>query len=616
MAEFSLEAVLNSLDDVIFIFDENDVYLACYTSNTQYLLTSKESLLGKNMKSLIPDNQYEKYRKHAELVRRTGKKSAYEYSLYIDGKELWFLATLYLHPDNRHIIDIIRDVTREKTARDKLDENIRLLEKVQSLARVGTFSVTFADGFFFPSKALCRLLELDSGRKYEASLLSELIDDENKNMILGQINESYKTGVPFNGNIRLRLPVTGRHMYVNAQADFSRDRSGEITRVAGVLVDITETFIIMQELEQARNAAESASMAKSRFLANIGHEIRTPLNGILGFISLLDEKSTATECAEIRSHVEDSGKILLRLIDEILDFSEINEGKVSENHENFNSASFFESIKAVGQDLCTAKNLSFSALFEADSSLNVIGDEEKLRRVILILLENAAKFTNTGGVVFSATIHEKGESAGTLEIRVKDSGIGLTGEQLKSLFTPFYQADLTRKKEYGGLGMGLALARKLVYLLGGEIAASSTFGQGSEFTFKVPVSVVRDNVHPRYGGTVLVVDDNFVNQKLMSKILESLGVKCHVAADGMEAIEKLSRNTYDLVFMDIYMPKMDGLEAIRRIRRTDELKGLPVYAVTASVTDSEIRQYVIEGFNGIIAKPYDKRQIAQILSKR
>ena len=385
---------------------------------------------------------------------------------------------------------------------------------------------------------------------------------------------------------------------------------------------VTERTI---DLERAKAEAEKLSQIKSEFLANMSHEIRTPLHAILGMISLLRESPLAQEQSVQAETIQTSAQTLLGLINDILDLSRIEAGKVVLENVDFNLQTLLESLNNAYRPLAEAKGLRYISQSDVASPLWLHGDIARIRQILTNLIGNAIKFTAKGEVAVDCRILENSGQQVSLLFTVRDTGIGISQEQQEKLFQRFQQLDGSLTRRYGGTGLGLAISRQLAELLQGEVAVSSEPDAGSEFTFQLALprgTAVKSDfeqlTEQQYEGRVLVVDDVAANQLLASMTLRRFGLAVDVADDGVAALKQLGLFHYDLVFMDMQMPEMDGLEATRKLR-SGAVQGadsrVTVVAMTANAMEGDKQRCLEAGMDDYIAKPIDPLALQRILNQ-
>ena len=404
-------------------------------------------------------------------------------------------------------------------------------------------------------------------------------------------------------------------------------------RIFCFVKDITERKLQAQMIETEKRKAEAANRAKSDFLANMSHEIRTPMNAVIGFSELaLDSASPAEQRTHLRQ-ILDSSKSLLGILNDILDFSKIEAGQMSIEETVFDLDDLLASLERMFDLRAQEKGLEFTLSKAAQIPKLLVGDPLRLRQICVNLLGNAFKFTQHGRVSLDVRQTASSEDGIALNFCVKDTGIGMSQEQIDSLFQPFAQADNSITRRFGGTGLGLSICRNLAQLMGGDIVLESTVGMGSEFRFRVTLAAVsqsqiaqqRDDeideqaIRPQadvqllQGKRVLLVEDNRVNQVLASHMLKKLGVSVDLASNGEEAIQRLQEASFDLVLMDIQMPVMDGLEATHRIRQDARFATLPIVAMSAGVTLDEQEKCASVGMTSFIGKPIDSAELTNKL---
>jgi PAS domain S-box-containing protein len=407
----------------------------------------------------------------------------------------------------------------------------------------------------------------------------------------------------------------------------ARNDAGAATRIISTYADITD-------LTEARERAEAAARAKSDFLANMSHEIRTPLNGVLGMTELLQSTELCAEQREYLGLLESSAATLLDLVNDILDISKIEAGKIELEAADFDPRALVAQAVDVISVQARSKCLDVAVRFAPDVPAMLRGDAGRLRQILLNLGSNAVKFTPQGQVVFDVTATAQSASQISLGCSVTDTGIGIDADAQSRLFVPFTQADSSTTRRYGGTGLGLSISRELVRLMHGEIGVDSQPDRGSRFWFNVVLGTCAQSVRrppPALParethslarqvdrGSVLVVEDNAVNQLLIKKLLERLGFRTEIAENGAQAIEALRLATYVVVLMDCQMPIMDGLEATRRIRdvRTGVIDcAVPIIAVTANAMPNDREICLAAGMTDYLSKPVTQKDLSAVLDR-
>ena len=531
------------------------------------------------------------------------------------------------------------------SARDFADELDQLGESIDFLWNTGSkalneikkneaqFSAVFASlnesvaildssgRITFGNAALCRMLAME-----QASLVGR------------QLSDFIRTDTA-DGSASLNWHDVAAHRFLHTALEIvdagGRSRACEVSVTEQDFSGSTQSIVVVRDLEERRKAeaAEASTRAKSEFLANMSHEIRTPMTAIVGFSDLMAKSPLNADQQNLNGKVRYAAKSLLRIIDEILDISRIESGKLELETIEFEFAEVIGQLDAIVRQDASRKEIQLRYDIAPQVPERLMGDPTRLGQVLTNLVFNAVKFTGPGGTV-SVTVEQLAATGERIELRfiVSDTGIGIDPSDQARLFDSFVQADVSTTRKFGGTGLGLAIARNLTELMGGKIEVDSEPGAGSTFTFYAAFRPVDpDRVAPVAGAfdeaeferararlknsRWLLVEDNEINQELAVMILAELGIEAGVAGNGKQALEMLAREPFDGVLMDIQMPVMDGFTATRKIRDQAAFARLPVLAVTANAQPSERARALELGMSDYISKPYQTETMVIVMAK-
>ena len=371
----------------------------------------------------------------------------------------------------------------------------------------------------------------------------------------------------------------------------------------------------------------SANQAKNLFLANISHEYRTPLNAIMGFSEIALREIKDKNALEFFTKIEESSKILLSIVNDVLDTSKIQAGEINLENRPFSPSAVAQKVIDMLIVKATDKSITINKNFTSNFDLHVEGDDNRFKQIIINLLNNAIKFTHNGSISISGDSYDIDDKFRTLTLIIKDTGIGINKEDQKNLFIPFAQATSTKTREYGGTGLGLAIVKQLCSLMGGDITLRSQPDKGSTFTVTITLPKIEKNndfSSPKSNKLkdshykeikVLVVEDNKVNQFIVSKQLDFKGITCDFANDGLMALSYLKTKTPDLILMDLQMPNMDGFTASNLIKKNRALQNIPIVIISASVSNEDKEKASLLGINDFINKPFYQDDLLAVIDK-
>ena len=414
----------------------------------------------------------------------------------------------------------------------------------------------------------------------------------------------------------------GSDVWVSTNAHFLRDTDQNIIGVEGTGRNITAHKLSEEALIRTRDQAEKASNAKSLFLANMSHEIRTPLNGITGFANLLGQTQLSIEQSDYVETIQTSVNDLLNIINDILDFSRIESGKMELHEDALNINSCVAAVTRLFSATAEDQNLNLKLNVSNEIPDYIQADSLRLKQILSNLISNAIKFTTEGSILVKVSM----KNADIL-IEVIDSGVGIEKQKQALLFEAFTQIDDELYKDHAGAGLGLAISKKLIEMMGGHIGVNSEYGQGANFWLSLPAKVVntpstdtdikQQNTSVYFTDEhILVVDDNAINRKLISTLLGQRGIQVSEAEDGFAALDIIQKKTFSLILMDIRMPEISGIDVTRKIREGEKgSQHIPIVALTAHALEHEKAAFIEAGMDDCVTKPVSEEALLNVLSK-
>lgn len=512
-----------------------------------------------------------------------------------------------------------------------------------------------ADRLRFSQRFLA-LLGMDAtAEEHDGDTFRAMVHPEDHRVFEAAVHDHLDRGRPYEVDVRLRL-AGGEYRWFHARGVASRGPDGRALRMAGSISDVhaqkideaelvrhahalevardeahrrsAEFALLVEQLKVERERAEEATRAKSRFLATITHELRTPMNGVIGMSTLLLDTRLDAEQREMTETVRRSAEALLALIGDLLDTSKIEAGRMELERAPFDLRACAADVVHLLAPIARQKGLALELEWQEGLPARVLGDAGRVRQVLLNLVGNALKFTERGRVRIAVTGRPAGERA-SVELAVIDTGIGIAPDVLPGLFEPFVQADASTARRFGGTGLGLSISKRLVELMGGELAAESTLGEGSTFRARLPLRLEAEpdaraaERAPAPKGAlpaavvdgldVLLVEDDLVNQRVASRILQRMGCRVRVVADGAAAIAEFDRAMPALVLLDCMLSGMDGYATALQLRSRPIGRDVPIVAMTAHSRPGELETCLAAGMDGLVGKPIDVDELARAL---
>lgn len=450
-----------------------------------------------------------------------------------------------------------------------------------------------------------------------------IIHPDDRERTLSYINDR-RLGKNKKKQIEYRLRHRAGH-YISFLATTYVDASvNGIKPFMAVFMNINSYRVLQDQLERTIEEAENTSQTKSKFIASLNHELRAPLNGIMGMANLLNETILDDQQKSYVNMILSSTQMLLTLVNDVLDVSKIASGKLELERVDFNLFEVLTNIQNILNPLATAKNLTLYYNIEENVPKFLVGDQIRLQQILINLINNAIKFTDSGEINVTVKKHQSNADNVSLLFRVTDTGIGISPEFIPNLFQDFTQASPSMVRTHGGTGLGLSICKKLVTLMGGDIGVQSTVGQGSTFWFTAPFPVVEslrgteDNVHqddyiPKLN--ILIAEDNIINQQVIEGILKNIGQTVVLASNGTDAIEQFEKQKFDLIFMDINMPGIDGFAATKLLREKETGANIPIIAFSADTLTTSLEEFRSLGFTDVTSKPVNKNEIINLIRK-
>ena len=563
---------------------------------------------------------YEPFRKSFDYALRGNHVSGRRVRVARHGLEghLWMQTELvpWRHPSGEigGLMILADDITEMVEALETAGRTEQRLNLALELSQMHVWELDYVNRKLFTAGAEDSFFERPQtyGDLYKDIFAT--IDPRDQAAVREAWRKHVEEGAPYRPQYRVARS-DGVEVWAEGVVSFHTDEQGRPQRLVGAIQNVTERKKAQDALVAAKEEAESATKAKSAFLATMSHEIRTPLNGVLGMAQAMAGDDLTPTQRERLTVIRQSGETLLAILNDVLDLSKIEAGKLELDETEFDVQELARGAYAAFTAIAAKKGVDFELTIDKAAHGVFRGDSTRVRQVLYNLVSNAIKFTEHGGVRVRV-----GRRAGQLVLSVRDSGIGIAPDALKRLFSKFEQADSTTTRRYGGTGLGLAICRELAELMGGSIEAQSTPGEGSTFTVRLPLERVgaarpAAPAPPTPAETsdalqlkVLAAEDNEVNRLVLQTLLQQVGLEPTIVADGAQALEAWEREDWDLILMDVQMPVMDGPSAARAIRAAETAQGrarTPIVALTANAMAHQVAEYRAAGMDGFVPKPIE-----------
>lgn len=613
-----LKKIIDSSIDMICTIDAKGRFIEVGAASKDILGYRPEDLIGKPYMDFVHPEDVSKTKKIGlEITQGKSTRDFQNRYLKKDGTEVHMMWSAIWSETDGLLYAVARDMTTSIRVSEELKSYEELMNLAGDISNIGGWTIDLDTKKFFWTRQVYKILEFPEGSPPSWNQRLKLYTPESRIAFLDAVKNCKMHGKSFDLKLETK---TKKSRWINTRliGNPIRNNEGKVVRLAGAIQDITAQTMQEKNLIAAKEAAISANAAKDVFLSTMSHEIRTPLNGLLGMLELLSFTKLETEQRENLKVALDSGRNLIRIINDLLDHAKIEAGKLQFVNEPNSINELITRLELSYIPIASSKNISLTKYVDSALSPFHVFDSLRLTQILGNLISNAIKFTDNGNVKIVASLISRSADEEKIALRVTDSGIGISEDAKTRLFTPFEQASSDTARMYGGTGLGLSICRKLAEMMGGYIELESELSKGSTFTVFVTFPIAEAPEHPALqiqsstlddferSGKILVVDDHPVNRKLLSRQLAQLDISADLAENGEQAFEKFKKGDYSLIITDCNMPVMDGYELARTIREYElfhNLVRIPIIAWTANAL-SDARDAVFKvGMDDILIKP-------------
>jgi PAS domain S-box-containing protein len=622
--------VMNSSLDAIVISDNKGMVQSWNPRAEQLFGWTPEEAMGKLMAELfIPSRMRSAHKRGINRYLNTGISHILNQELEFSavnkaGGEFLveLIVVTYQQNGEDFFCGFMKDISARKKAENLLKAQEEKYRNIITNMNLGLLEVDTEENIIFANQSFCDMSGYVAEELIGAKTSKFLLNKEEK-AVLEQKRQLRAKGISDSYEIAVKNKQGDiRWWFISGGPNYN-DEGQQIGSV-GIHLDITKQKQLESALAVAKTKAEEASVAKEAFLANMSHEIRTPLNAIIGMIRELSREELSPKQQNYLSHTDTAARHLLSIVNNILDISKIEAGELSLEEHDFSLEALIANLSSLLHFKASRKNIELSSELSDNIWPAYIGDSARIRQVLINLLDNAIKFTMQGYVHLRVEVLQEDKTSQLISITISDTGIGMAPDFLDQLFSKFSQAEESTSRRFGGTGLGMSITKELIRLMDGSVEVKSQKEKGTQFKIEITLKKgdinnlshrTQDSQLLLRGTHVLLVEDNVMNRLIANKSLSHFGCTVDEAGNGLVALELLKEKSYDLILMDIQMPKLDGVETTKIIRNDLKLE-VPIIAVTANAFKKDIDLYLSIGMNDYVTKPFDERELFNTITKQ